>query len=129
MGIPITPEPTEAPVTIITDLEEYQFRHGISVSICMEATGGSCGSEVASNAPPPSTPCGTALYWWGASSGLITGLTMDGNGWLHGTPSVAGTFNFTIKAECSDNAGVEYDEVELTITVEPQHTTTTQQPK
>ena len=69
--------------------------------------------NTAYNAPLAAT--GTATITWSLASGnLPNGLSLSSNGVISGTPSVAGTFNFTVKATNSAGSDTQI----LTIIIE-----------
>jgi hypothetical protein len=62
---------------------------------------------------------GTAPITWAVSSGnLPTGLTLNGSGVISGTPTTAGTSNFTVKA--TNSAGNDTKPLSITVNPVPQ---------
>jgi hypothetical protein len=70
--------------------------------------------------------CGTAPYTFAVAAGTLPpGLTLQANGAITGTPTQAGTFNFTVHVV--DSAGLASMQV-MAITVDPAPTTRTTTP-
>ncbi len=65
---------------------------------------------------------GTSPYTWAVTFGsLPTGLTLDATGLLHGTPTAAGTFSFTVQVtdSVSATATASFTIIITTITISP----------
>ena len=72
----------------------------------------------------PLEATGTAPITWSLASGnLPNGLTLSSAGVISGTPTAAGTFNFTVQA--TNSAGSDTKALAITITAPPVITTTT----
>jgi hypothetical protein len=98
-GGTVSPDSGEAgprPTVTTTSLPAFWFN--ITASGALTASGGS----------------GSGYTYAVTSGGLPPGLTLDADGTLHGTPSSAGTFKFTVKVLDGSGAAGE-QEVSLTV--------------
>ena len=87
------------------------------ISISTGASLGTLSSGVGAIITLSASGASAGVTWTVVNGSLPPGLTLDANGTLHGTPTIAGNYSFTVRAARNGAATTNFEEQTMTVAV------------